>query len=408
MNEDGRRRRRILAGVLGLAAVGIGSEAAAEPEREGPRRRLRRRLARRQRAFREAIAERRLANPEAFERSRRGEIITRGRIIAIDPAPAGLFEIQRLGMRRLRDRTAGDLGVRYLVLLAPRGMSAQDARDALERADPGGAYELDHVFDPSDAGPSAANVAKAGAASAPLASGAGLRIGIVDGGVDLRHPSLARARIETRAFVAQSAPSSHGTAVASLLVGDDGDFRGALPGAQVVAADVFGADPDGGSAEAIAEAIGWLVSQRASVISVSLEGPPNRLVEAVCKAAVARGVLLVAAVGNSGPNAPVAYPAAYPSVVAATAVDASDRVFLFANRGPQVAFAALGVDVEAAAEGDAYTSVSGTSFAAPRVAAALAALRAADPKAAIETLARRVRDLGAPGRDVVYGFGRAL
>jgi subtilisin family serine protease len=126
------------------------------------------------------------------------------------------------------------------------------------------------------------------------------------------------------------------------------------------------------------------------------------------EAAVARGVLLVAAVGNSGPNAPVAYPAAYPSVVAATAVDASDRVFLFANRGPQVAFAALGVDVEAAAEGDAYTSVSGTSFAAPRVAAALAALRAADPKAAIETLARRVRDLGAPGRDVVYGFGRAL
>ncbi len=358
--------------------------------------------------WREAIAERRRAHPERFERSRLGEWVTRGRVIAIDPSPEAALAAQRLGFRRLRETSLGELGLRMVVLRAPRSMSAVAALEALRAADPQGAYELNHVFDPSQGAstPSSAALPTPAPGARQHARASGVRIGMIDGGVGADHPALAQARIHARAFVETPAPSPHGTAVASLLVGEDGSFRGAAPGADLYAADVFGADIDGGSATAIAEAIGWLTSQGVRVINLSLEGPPNRLVEAVCRSAQARGVILVAAVGNAGPTAPVAYPAAYPGVVAVTAVDEADRVYLLANRGPQVAFATRGVDITAATDGDAYEVVSGTSFAAPQIAAALALLGAASAQDAVNTLAGQAVDLGAPGRDAVYGFGR--
>jgi len=389
-----------------LAGAQQPPQARQERQEEVRRREQRRRVVnrRRQMAWREGVTERRRANPDRFERSRRGEQVSRGQVIAIDPSPAGIAAMRRLGFRRLRDSTLGELGVRVIVLRTPPNMGAVAALEALQAADPQGSYELNHVFDPSQ------GASPSGRAAAPLpsASGAGLRLGMIDGGVSADHPALASARITARGFVQTPAASPHGTAVASILVGADGSFQGLAPGAELFAADVFGEDVEGGSAEAIAEALGWLSTQRVSVINISLEGPPNRLVEIVCRAAQTRGIILVAAVGNSGPSAPVAYPAAYPGVVAVTAVDGDNRVYVLANRGPQVAFATLGVDVEAASEGEEYEIVSGTSFAAPRVAAALALQRAATPQNAIDALARRAVDLGAPGRDVVYGFGRAL
>lgn len=406
--------------LVAVAAIGATvtwtSPAAAQPSPETRRERaertpemrrkaIQRRVEYRRRlvALRAAVMQRRLANPARFEQTRRGAQVLRGRIIAIDPSPQGIAAIQRLGMRVVRDRSIGDLGVRVLVLRAPPRLSAEDAIDVLRAADPGGAYELNHVFNPSGAGLGSGSPGQAAAGG----DGAGLRLGMIDGGVDATHPALARAHIVQRAFVEHAAPSAHGTAVASILVGADAGFRGAAAGADLFAADVFGDDIEGGSAEAVADAIGWLAAQKVSVINLSLEGPPNRLVEIVCRAAQARGVILVAAVGNSGPSAPVAYPAAYPSVVAVTAVDAADRVYLMANRGPQVAFASLGVDVKAAADDGAYEAVSGTSFAAPRIAAALALEHAPTPQAAVTALASNARDLGAPGRDSTYGFGRA-
>jgi subtilisin family serine protease len=373
-------------------------------------RRERRRLVRRSvvAVWRAGILERRRANPERFERSRRGEYVLRGQVIAIDPGPAALSAAQALGFRILRERSFGDLGVRILVLAPPRTMSAQEALEALRAADPGGSFELNHLFDPSQgASPSGGPVSRSAAANV----GAGVKLGMIDGGVAANHPALQGARVVTRAFAGDTLVASpHGTAVASLLVGVDGDFHGVAPGAELYAADVFGDSPDGGSAEDISAALGWLSQQGVTVVNISLEGPPNRLVEAVCRAAIARGMILVAAVGNGGPTNPVAYPAAYPGVVAVTAIDDRNRVYLSANRGPQVAFAALGVSVEAAAESDEYEIVSGTSFASPIVAAELALLRrnASSPTIAVQALAARALDLGAPGRDDVYGFGRVM
>jgi subtilisin family serine protease len=375
-------------------------------ERREQRRLVRRAVLARWRA---GVIERRRANPDRFERGRRGEYILRGQVIAIDPDAEALASARALGFRILRQRSFGDLGVRIVVLAPPRAMRAQEALETLRAANPESAFEFNHMFDPSQ-GTSGAS-APVTPRLASINAGDGLKLGMIDGGVATDHPALDGANVVRRSFAGDAIVASpHGTAVASLLVGVDGDFLGAAPGAELYAADVFGDTPEGGSAEDVAAALGWLSQQGVTVVNISLEGPPNRLVEAVCRAAIARGMILVAAVGNGGPTNPVAYPAAYPGVVAVTAIDDRNRVYLSANRGPQVAFAALGVSIEAAAEGEEYEVVSGTSFASPIVAAQLALLRRgrASPEAAIEALAAGAVDLGAPGRDDIYGYGRVM
>jgi subtilisin family serine protease len=145
--------------------------------------------------------------------------------------------------------------------------------------------------------------------------------------------------------------------------------------------------------------------RRSADRNLSLAGPPNRALADVIRRAQAKGVAVVAAAGNAGPAAPPAYPGAYPKVVAVTAVDGTQKVYRFANRGSYIMFAAQGVDVATPSGG----KVSGTSFAAPVVAAMLAAEMprqdAAAADRAIQRLRKQARDLGAPGRDSVYGFG---
>jgi subtilisin family serine protease len=129
----------------------------------------------------------------------------------------------------------------------------------------------------------------------------------------------------------------------------------------------------------------------------------------VVSALIARGHLIVAAVGNDGPAAPPLYPAAYPDVVGVTAVDAHRRVLIEAERGPQVMFAAQGADLKAATLEHGYADVRGTSFAAPTVAALLASFSSAPDHhaadAAIDALAKSAIHLGSAGRNLTYGFG---
>jgi subtilisin family serine protease len=161
--------------------------------------------------------------------------------------------------------------------------------------------------------------------------------------------------------------------------------------------------------DALVEALGWLVQEKVAVINVSLVGPRNALLEKVVGDLVRAGYLIVAAVGNDGPAAPPLFPASYQGVVGVTAVDAHRHVLLEAARGPQVMFASPGSDLAAASGDHGYAAVRGTSFAAPIVAALLAAgLPAPDASgaaAALDALAKTAIDLGPPGRDLTYGFG---
>src|SRR5205085_2777035 len=134
-------------------------------------------------------------------------------------------------------------------------------------------------------------------------------------------------------------------------------------------------------------------------------GPPNLLLKAAVEALIARGRVVVAAVGNDGPAAPPLYPAAYPGVVAVTGVDARGHLLPEAGRGSHVDFAAPGADMAAPASEGGSVSVRGTSFAAPLVAGRLAALSARGGGFAVDLLARQATDLGAPGPDPVYGRG---
>lgn len=234
--------------------------------------------------------------------------------------------------------------------------------------------------------------APAGEASSPV------RIGMVDG-----NPAIPGAI--TRAGFARGAgsPSDHGSAVASLMLGA-GPVRGAAAGAHLWAADVYGADPAGGNALAIARAIGWLTVERVPVTVISLVGPPNPLLARVVQAAQARGMIIVAAVGNDGAAAPPSYPASYPGVIAVTGVDARDRVLIEAGRALHLDYAAPGADMLASNARGGVVPVRGTSFAAPLVAARIARVYP-DPSPTHIPAILRIIDGEALRRGARYGRG---
>ncbi|HEY0105521.1 MAG TPA: S8 family serine peptidase, partial [Rhizomicrobium sp.] len=199
----------------------------------------------------------------------------------------------------------------------------------------------------------------------------------------------------------------HGTAIASLLVGKDGDFTGYLPGAALFAADVFGGQAGGGGALEIARALDWLAANDVAVVNISLTGPDNKLLERAVRGFLARGGIVVAAVGNGGPAAPASYPAAYAGVVGVSSVDQDRHLEIDASRHAAT-FVALGVDVRAARPERGYGAFTGTSFAAPAVAARFALLLGhPDPAAAqraLLMLQKAALHLNANAAAIGYGY----
>ena len=335
-----------------------------------------------------------------------GEPVVRGELLGFAPSADSLAIVASEGLELLRRRSLGELGGEIVVWSVPRGQSIHRLLRRVRQADPGGVYDYNHLYMRGGL-EREVSVRETEPSAATRATTAPVRVGLVDSGVEASHPALRDATLLTWGCEGTPLPESHGTAVASLLAGHEADFHGAAPGATVYAADVYCGRPTGGAVETIAAAFGWLVGQRVPVINVSLVGPANAMLAAVVARAIAHGYVIVAAVGNDGPAAAPLYPAAYPGVIGVTAVDARERVLLEANRGPQVAFAARGADLVAARIGAGYAQVRGTSFAAPIVAGLLAArcsqLGCADE--AVRELAQGAKDLGAPGRDPIYGHG---
>lgn len=343
---------------------------------------------------------------DAVEPDDRGQPVVRGEVAALAIAPSALERAQAAGFAVARREVIEGLDLTVIVLSPPRGVSAGAAIRRLRALDPAGRYELNHIY--FESGGVGRPAAAAGSAIAP--SGEGLRIGLVDGSASPASPALARLSMVQRAFASGGARvTAHATAVASLLAGNSAQFRGAAPGAALYVADVYGPTAAGGSALSVARGLGWLAQMRTPVINISLVGPDNAVLEAAVRAVLARGHLVVAAVGNDGPSAPPLYPAAYRGVIAVTGVDARRHVLPEAGRGAQVAFAAPGSDMMAANAAGGYASVRGASFAAPLVAGQLARrLATPDPAGAaraVELLGREAIDLGAPGPDPIYGRG---
>ncbi|HEU4778473.1 MAG TPA: S8 family serine peptidase [Steroidobacteraceae bacterium] len=351
------------------------------------------------------------ANRASLDRDSRGDLVVRAEVIAIDVTESALANARDARFSVLRTREFADLGMKVTVLQAPEGWSATRGLKRLRKLDPDGTYDYNHIY--LDAGDVGAPAAPAkGAASGPVIGGvAHPRVGLIDGGVEATHVALRGGVVHQFGCDGNPVPSVHGTAVASLIAGSAGDFQGSAPHAELFAADVYCGLPTGGAVEAVAHALGWMAKERVPVVNVSLVGPRNALLERAMKVLLGRGHLIVAAVGNDGPAAQPLYPAAYPGVIAVTAVDAGRRVLLEACRGKHLALAAPGADLRAADAADAtgYKEVRGTSFAAPLVAGLLSrALEAPDPIAsasAVVALTAQAVDLGPRGRDNIYGAG---
>ncbi len=343
------------------------------------------------------------ANLTVLDIDPRGAPVVRSQVVLIQPSANALAAATAAGFAVVSRETLEGLDLALVVLTAPEGLSTSDAVAAITRLDPKVALDFNHLYTPSGTVAAAAAQASAEIRSAPISS---IRIGLIDTGVDAAHPAFAEARVEQRPFAPGGVVAqAHGTAIASLMVGASGDFRGVAPGGALYVADVYGSGPTGGSVEAIVRGLAWLGARKPSVIDVSLVGPANRVLEAAVGALIAQGVIIVAPVGNEGPAAAPLFPASYRGVIAVTGVDARGRLLLEAGRASHVDFAAPGADVVAATIGGGFARMRGTSFAAPIIAAKLAQGMTGPSRAQADA---SVAALSNVARRVGRAFGRGL
>jgi subtilisin family serine protease len=348
------------------------------------------------------------ANRHTLEADPHGEAILRNELLAYSPTTDAIEKARGAGFSVLRQSALESFDVTLVVLSAPKDMPTAKALRKLRDLDPAGVYDFNHVYSSSGESSSPIDSLPSRGASAESAD-ATVKVGLIDGGVERAHQVFKHVSMNRWGCGGAQVTSAHGTAVASILVGHAGAFHGAAPEAQLYAADVYCGVATGGAVDTIAAAFAWLSNQHVPVINVSLVGPKNVTLEQVVRVMIARGHIIVAAVGNDGPSAPPLYPAAYAGVIGVTAVDKKQRVLIEACRGSHVAFAAPGADMATAGANDAYVVVRGTSFAAPIVAGLLAKIvhepSPAQAQAAIAALSQQAVDLGARGRDKIFGNG---
>jgi Subtilase family len=342
-------------------------------------------------------------------------------LVAIGPDRDLAERVAPLGISVVAVEPFAALGLSIARLRLPDDMSIATGRALLEARVPGIQLDVNALYAPlGSVSLPAPGYAKRmiGWPEDDRGCGAGLRLGMIDTGLDPANPALAGRDITERGFIdpgAKPAPSEHGTAIAGILVGAaDGADTGLLPAARLYVANIFAADTAGeprATAVGFVGALDWLVGAGVRAINVSLTGDDNGLMALAVSRAAEKGVVLVAAAGNGGPDAAPAYPAALEPVIAVTAVDADGQRYPEANRGSYIDFAAPGVRVHSPSAPDA--SATGTSFAAPFVTAVVATEIGPRPAAGGASAADQVRariaeassDLGMPGKDDEFGWG---
>lgn len=355
-------------------------------------------------------------DPDDFEYDEMGFPARSNEILAFDLGEDALAIARDLGFELIERQELVALGGSIDRLRVPDDYTLSGAVEALDSTLPAAPFDYNHIYLLPE-GDADGNQSGQSAPIGQPRGGVGIRLGVIDTMVDPLHPSLKSQSVTVRDFADQGGrDTAHGTAVVSILVGQDASdgYSGLVPGAKVYAANVFTIGDTGlpsTNTLAMVEALDWVASQNVDVISISIAGPDSAIISEVISRIHARDQIVVAAVGNDGPAAPPLFPASYEDVVGVTAIDLNQRVFRRAGRGSHVDFSAPGVRVRAANTAGGYTLMSGTSFATP-VVAALVALRASNGSTDIQSLlwdlSTSVQDLGAPGRDDVFGHGLLL
>jgi hypothetical protein len=246
-----------------------------------------------------------------------------------------------------------------------------------------------------------------------LAHGMNVTIAVIDSGIDANHPELANSIADSfDALGSKEGPHVHGTGIAGAIAAH-AKLMGSAPEVRILAIRAFGAASGGAESTSwvILKSLDYAALHGAQIINMSFAGPKDPLIERGVAATAARGIVLVAAAGNAGAKSPPLYPAANPNVIAVSGTDAHEKLFAASNRGNHIALAAPGADIFLPAPDGKYQMTSGTSFSAAYVSGIAAlmlernpALKPSEVRAILTTTAR---DLGAPGRDDLFGAGEA-
>jgi len=252
-----------------------------------------------------------------------------------------------------------------------------------------------------------------------VSRGAGVKVAIVDSGVEAAHQDLAGSVLPGKDYIdpggdGRTDPNGHGTHVAGIIAAhvDNGlGIVGAAPGVRILPVRVLDAN-GGGDASNVAEGVIWAADHGARVINLSLGGGKSAGIEQAIQYANSKGDVVLAAGGNNGAsgNAPM-YPAAYPEAIAVAAVDSDLSHPAFGNTGNYLDVSAPGVGIVSlwGTSPTAYADASGTSMATPYASAEAALIIAASPGLSAarvkQIMESTATDLGAGGDDPVFGHG---
>ncbi len=242
--------------------------------------------------------------------------------------------------------------------------------------------------------------------------GKGIRVGVVDTGIDFNHPDLKPNYVGGVSFV-PGAPTpmddnSHASHCAGTIAAaiNGAGVVGVAPQASLYAAKVLDKNGSGQFSWVIA-GIDWCIQHKMHIVSMSLGGGSGpAALQTICNTAWSKGLLVVAAAGNSGPPVPpatssVIFPAKYKNVIAVSAIDSANVIAAFSSRGPEVDVCAPGVNVLSTVPGGGYGTKSGTSMACPHVSGVAAltwgAHRFSNNEQIWNLLASTADNLGLPG-----------
>jgi subtilisin family serine protease len=325
--------------------------------------------------------------------------------------------IRGLGMSHRGVRTFAMPGVTAHLYQLPAGLTVREAITRLETSSAVVNAQPNYLFSLQQSS-SATKIPQFGNTRVGLSdahsrtTGANTRIAIIDTAVDSSHAELANSEIST--FDVTDGASNvdpHGTSVAGILAAN-AKLTGVAPDAEIVSIAAFSTDAQGntlGNTWTIMKALNIAYDQEVDVLNMSFAGPPDPLLERAMQGAQRAGIIPVAAAGNEGPDAPRLYPAGYETVVSVTATDSDNKVYAQANTGDHIDFAAPGVDLLVLGNGSGFRTTSGTSMATAYVsgiaALALSANPGADYALLRSLLENSATDLGAPGKDDVFGDG---
>jgi subtilisin len=249
-------------------------------------------------------------------------------------------------------------------------------------------------------------------------TGNGIKVGILDTGIDTSHEDLTvKGGISFVPDVTSyNDDNGHGTHVAGIIAAKNNNIgvQGLAPNVQLFSIKVLD-DQGFGQYSQIIDGIEWAAQQGLDIINLSLTGKESSYaLKLAVDEAYKQGLYIVAASGNHSDSKfsedqTVYYPAKYESVIAVGAVNQYNKHPKFSGAGPELELVAPGVDIYSTYMSNSYETHTGTSMATPYVTAIYALYKEAFPLITTaelrEKIQQRAQDLGAPGRDVNYGYG---